>query len=418
VIRKRTEVNLKGKSLEKLNFKRQDFLQFKLTTEVKLNEIEQKRFELAKESEEETVSEKQFRASEANWQRKEKELKTKRKVLVGRAKNLVYKQKSLGGELGVLEEMKKQLCQSQSQDVLEDITLLEAEVCNHEKQMGVVEADYEQQHVDVTALTQDLNAKEAALSRQEGVVAKLQRELTAAGKINQGQGDSLACYPGARQVENEINGQSSRFGKLPVGPVGRFIRVDGDKNLLNLVEAELGSRLLRAYLVDNARDANVLSRILDNQYGASANKPMIITSRFLTSQHRVVKPELLAGSRCLLDLLQLQGNQEEQVVVYNCIVDQRGVEGVAVCESQQIAGSLCSGQAIQGLSNAVTLDWYRFLPATHHTAFRSYYISHWRSTYLTTPQGTDRLQGKKEEVSEAEAHRDSLGKEANEVRKR
>ena len=37
--------------------------------------------------------------------------------------------------------------------------------------------------------------------------------------------------------------------------------------------------------------------------------------------------------------------------------------------------------------------------------------------YLTTPQGTDRLQGKKEEVSEAEAHRDSLGKEAYEVRK-
>ena len=76
-------------------------------------------------------------------------------------------------------------------------------------------------------------------------------------------------------------------------------RVDGDKNLLNLVEAELGSRLLRAYLVDNARDANVLSRflaclsycfsnllwlfpsrILDNQYGATANKPMIITSRW------------------------------------------------------------------------------------------------------------------------------------------
>lgn len=37
--------------------------------------------------------------------------------------------------------------------------------------------------------------------------------------------------------------------------------------------------------------------------------------------------------------------------------------------------------------------------------------------YLTTPQGTDRLQEKKEEVAEAEALRDILGKEANEVRK-
>ena len=39
---------------------------------------------------------------------------------------------------------------------------------------------------------------------------------------------------------------------------------------------------------------------------------------------------------CLLDLLQLQGTSEEQVVVFNCIVDQRGVEGVAVCEDQQV----------------------------------------------------------------------------------
>ena len=222
VIRRRNEIILKEKSLEKLNLKKQDLLQFQLTTEAKLNEVEQKRSELSKESEEETASEKQFKESEANWLREEKELKTKRKVLVGRAKTLVSKQKSFGGELGVLEEMKKQLGQSQSQDVLEGIALLEAEVGNYENQRGVVEAAYEQQHVDVTALTQDLNAKEAALSRQEGVVAKLQRELSAAGKMNQG--DSLACYPGARQLENEINRQSSRFGKLPVGPVGRFIR--------------------------------------------------------------------------------------------------------------------------------------------------------------------------------------------------
>ena len=37
--------------------------------------------------------------------------------------------------------------------------------------------------------------------------------------------------------------------------------------------------------------------------------------------------------------------------------------------------------------------------------------------YLTTPQGQDRLQGKKEELSEAEAHRDALGKEVNQMKK-
>ena len=36
--------------------------------------------------------------------------------------------------------------------------------------------------------------------------------------------------------------------------------------------------------------------------------------RFLTIKHSVVKPQLPAGSLCLLDLLQLQGNQEDQVI--------------------------------------------------------------------------------------------------------
>ena len=224
VIRSRNEVNLKEKSLEKLNFKRQELLQFKLITEDKLSEVEEMRFKLAKESEEETACEKQFRAKEANWQLKEKELKAKKKLLVVQAKCLVTKQKLLGGELKVLEEMKKRLGQSQSQDVLENIALLEAEVCNLENQRGAVEATYEQQHLDVAALTQELKVKEAALSRQEGVVARVQKELTVAGKIRPGQGDSLACYLGARQVKNEIHRQSSWFGKLPVGPVGRFIR--------------------------------------------------------------------------------------------------------------------------------------------------------------------------------------------------
>ena len=210
--------------MENLNFKKQELLQCKVKSEAKLQEVDQKRFELAKESEEEIASEKQFREKEADWQREEKELKAKRKLLVGQAKNLVHQQKSLGGELEVLEEMKKRLSHSLSQDVLEDIALLEGEVGNFEEQRDLLETTYEQQHLDVTALTQDLKAKVAVLSRQEGEVARLQRELITAGKVNPGQGDSLACYPGARQVDNEINRQISRFEKLPVGPVGCFIR--------------------------------------------------------------------------------------------------------------------------------------------------------------------------------------------------
>ena len=42
---------------------------------------------------------------------------------------------------------------------------------------------------------------------------------------------------------------------------------------------------------------------------------LIDNCRFLTSQHRVVRPQLSTGSRCLLDVLQLQGSKEEQVIL-------------------------------------------------------------------------------------------------------
>ena len=108
--------------------------------------------------------------------------------------------------------------------LLDDIATLEAEVNKFEKERGIGEQKHEQLSGEHATFKQDLMVRQEELSKQETVLANLRKELNTAKKDNQGQEDSLTCYHGARQVEVDINRQSSQFEKLPIGPVGRFIR--------------------------------------------------------------------------------------------------------------------------------------------------------------------------------------------------
>lgn len=225
VMQSRKEVNLKENSLDDKNMKKQELMLLKSNTEVKLGEVGKQRAELYKETEEGSASEKQLREKEVVWVREEKQIKTKRKDLVGQSKKLVSQQKSLVGELLVLEEMRAKLSRSLSQDVLEEISLLQSGVGSLEKQLDDAQARYEQQHLDVTVKTQDLKAKETMLTCQEGLVGRLQKELINARKEKQGQVDNLACYPGARRVKQEIDKKIQV--DLPLGRVPGLGRCRG-----------------------------------------------------------------------------------------------------------------------------------------------------------------------------------------------
>ena len=202
--------------------------------------------------------------------------------------------------------------------------------------------------------------------------------------------------------------------------MGSYIRVAGDKNLVSLVEAELGPRLLAAYLCDTEADRLIMAGLLDSHYGNSKDRPMLVTSPFLARRHQVSLPALGQRGRCLLDLLQLQGSLEEQAVVYNCLVDQRMVEGVVVCDTQEEASRLCTRpeSVPPGMTSCVTRDWYKFFPPSRQASYRSYYINRWRSLYLSPSGGYDRLRDKRQEVQEAAKSRQELVQEVSKVRSR
>jgi len=218
-------------------------------------------------------------------------------------------------------------------------------------------------------------------------------------------------------VAGEVGRRRGEFNRLPVGPVGKHVRVAGDSNLVALVEVQLSTRLLRAYLVDNSRDSKVLAEILHSVYGATRAKPMVIISKFLALRHCVELPAASPGCQNLADLVQVQGDEEEQVQVYNCLVDRAGVDGVVVAESQEVAGALCQAPR-RATSIAVTLDWYKYHPPTNSTAFRSFYMVKAPALLLSPTGAQEQWKARQGELEEAERLKQVTAREVEELVRR
>ena len=74
--------------------------------------------------------------------------------------------------------------------------------------------------------------------------------------------------------------KSKLFKVRPIGPVGSLIELsgeaDGNPELVKLLEAELGSKLLKSYLCNDDQDRKVLWEIIHQVYGSqSVWKPTV-----------------------------------------------------------------------------------------------------------------------------------------------
>jgi hypothetical protein len=136
-------------------------------------------------------------------------------------------------------------------------------------------------------------------------------EAAAAAAKEQGAEAELAAFPGAAAVRAELVRRRAEFQQLPVGPVGRHLRVAGDANLAGLLEAELSQRVLKAYLVDNGRDGAVLAKVLDAQYGT----PLLSMARPCSVRHAPAQPAALPRLGAGADRhIQLPGGPAERRV--------------------------------------------------------------------------------------------------------
>ena len=215
--------------------------------------------------------------------------------------------------------------------------------------------------------------------REEVALSGLEKEKSNLEKLGNKKLASIDHRAPTMADEIEKAMKSKLFKVRPIGPVGSLIELsgeaDGNPELVKLLEAELGSKLLKSYLCNDDQDRKVLWEIIHQVYGSqSVRKPTVFTTKFLKSRHNV--PRVEGGHRTVMDYLELSGSEEDQAVVFNHLVDLKKIEAVVVKRSQTEAGSLCTMRqnVPANLESCITWDLYRYFPPTSTSSYRSYYI--------------------------------------------
>ena len=241
------------------------------------------------------------------------------------------------------------------------------------------------------------------------------RELESAGKSEQ----HLAVF-GAKVplLEAAIRRNKQSFRQVPIGPVGAHVKLTGEAaanpEVARLVETELTRAHITSFLCDNDEDRRQLSRLCDEVFGGDARgKPRIFTSKFIHNKHSVVKPVISnRDSVVLLNLLHI-----ENPIVFNFLVDQRSIESVLVCKTQDVAKSLTTRKenVPANVSYAITYDHYRFYPPKEQSSYRSYYMNPLQGTVMLKSTMSNLLMERGMEMEGLTVHIRELNAELSEV---
>jgi len=311
-------------------------------------------------------------------------LKEEEKKIKADMKGYDSMKKTLNGEIRIMQEQLDQLSNSQgSRDKVKlakerqkNLSKLEdkkTEINEEIEKMGTERDDIESQ--------QDTNRKELEKCEYErkGCQRKVEHlESELAEMVGMGD-QKLAVFDRlAPKVAEEIRSAAKRqmFKICPLGPVGSHIKLTAEAAstgaLARLLETELGTNQVKAYLCNDDQDRRVLWEIFNKVYGQQ-KKPQIFTSKFLSRKHDVRRVE---HYRTVMDYLEITGSPQEATVIFNHLVDQKSIESVVVCQTQEEAKKICTfhQNVPRNMNYAITHDFNRFFPPTHTTSYRSYYI--------------------------------------------
>lgn len=311
-------------------------------------------------------------------------LKEEEKKIKADIKGYDSLKKTLQGEIRIMKEQVEQLSSSQNsrdkvklakerQKKLNRLEERRAEINEEIEKMGTDRDDVESQ--------QDANRKELEKSEydRKGCQRKVEHlESELAEMVGMGD-QKLAVFDRlAPRVAEEIRSAARKqlFKICPLGPVGSHIKLSADAAsnpaLARLLETELGTNQVKAYLCNDDQDRKVLWDIFNRVYGHQ-KKPQIFTSKFLPRKHDVRRVEQY---NTVMDYLEITGSPSEATVIFNHLVDQKSIESIVVCKNQDEAKSICTfhQNVPRNMNYAITHDFNRFFPPTNTTSYRSYYI--------------------------------------------
>ncbi|XP_022180172.1 structural maintenance of chromosomes protein 6-like [Myzus persicae] len=121
----------------------------------------------------------------------------------------------------------------------------------------------------------------------------------------------------------EIAFNQNKFIKKPIGPIGKYIKVNNDKWIF-AIENFLGRETLRSFLVDNFTDRIVLQSIIDTVITENTRKPSIVIIKFFGQVHNTTAHETQNNLFRMLDFT--------CPVVANYLIDNNNIETITLVE--------------------------------------------------------------------------------------
>ncbi|XP_030832189.1 structural maintenance of chromosomes protein 6 isoform X2 [Strongylocentrotus purpuratus] len=123
----------------------------------------------------------------------------------------------------------------------------------------------------------------------------------------------------------------NRFHEKPLGPVGSFLKLKDVRWALG-VESCL-KRLMFSFCCHDQHDASILKDIMNNLIPQHATQPSIITSKFEPNRYDIRRSTVQSNDfPGFLDIVDVSNP-----VIFNTLVDQRGVESILLIERSKDA---------------------------------------------------------------------------------
>jgi len=354
-------------------------------------------------------------------------LKQDMKQLSLNLKEETQRKNSISQEMRVLREQLEELTKKdgdargdqQKREHQRKIMLLKLEKDKKDVEEQILQEGQTRELVD-SKIKEDIEKEQ--MIRQE-LTSKGERKILLQRELEelegaQGSEQHLAVF-GAKipQIELAIKRNASRFQQVPIGPVGAHVKLRGEAasnpDLARLVETELSRAQITSYLCNSDEDRRQLSRLLDDVYGTDRHKPRIFTSKFIHRPHNVTRPAVShKDTSLLMDLLHI-----ENPVVFNHLVDQKSIESVLVCRSQDTAKALMTRRenVPANVHYAVTHDFYRFYPPREYTSYRSYYMEALQGSGMLRSTMSNLVAERSQEMRGLEQHLKELQQEMVEV---
>ncbi|XP_038056930.1 structural maintenance of chromosomes protein 6-like [Patiria miniata] len=280
--------------------------------------------------------------------KKERDLEKKVRSNQNQLKSLNVDKNDLQSRINELKNSARRDYEDERNKREAEIQKLQEHIQAQEAQCTTLEQDLEQ---FISALNRAKEQTYGLRTRDADIKHNMDAKVRRIRHLEDSRKDRLKLYGDFMPtLLNEINKATQRFHHKPKGPIGNYLKLRDPRWAIG-IEACLKGLLYR-FCCHDYHDMNILNQLISRYVPNKKQRPGIIVSAFQDQRYDISQGAVQCQDYpSLLDMLDI-----EDPIIYNCLIDQRGVESILLVETSQDARNLLRLHTPHNCSQAFTLS--------------------------------------------------------------